>query len=149
MTKRNYTKTIKARQRNHSFKYLTKYAGKGVREGIRLLHRKDSENRIVEIYSDQDQIEKAIMNHNIQHYQKVHHTKIYNDKIYSQLEDGAVRNKILTGQLRRSDCDSSNVYQFLSLLKQPEEIRGRDHFQPITSEEQTTAVLRAKKRSAS
>ena len=37
------------------------------------------------------------MNHNLQHYQKAHYTKIYNDKIYSQLEDGAVRNKILTG----------------------------------------------------
>jgi len=99
-----------------------------VREEIRLLHRKDCENRIVEIYSNQDQIEKAIMNYNLQHYQKEYHTEIYNDKIYSQLEDGAIRNKILTGQLRRSDCDSSNIYQFLRLLKQPEEMRGRDHF---------------------
>ena len=47
------------------------------------------------------------------------------------------------------DCDSSNIYQFLSLLKQPEEMRERDHFQSITSEEWTTVVLRVKKRSAS
>ena len=47
-------KILKARWRNHSFKYLIKYIGKGVREGIRLLHRKDSENRIVKTYSNQD-----------------------------------------------------------------------------------------------
>ena len=133
--KRNHTKILKARQRNYSFKYLTKHIEKGVREEIRLLYRKDSENRIVETYSNRDQIEKAIINHNLQHYQKAHHTEIYNNKIYSQLEDRAIRNKILIRQLRGSDCDSSNIYQFLSLLKQLEEIRGRDHFQPIISEE--------------
>ena len=57
------------------------------------------------------------MNYNLQHYQKEYHTEIYNDKIYSELEDRAIRNKILTGQLRRSDCNSSNFYQSLRLLK--------------------------------
>ena len=61
--------------------------------------------------------------------------EIYRDKIYPQLKDGVVRDKILAGELTRSDCDSENVFEFLSLLKQPEEMRGKEHFQPIIVEE--------------
>ena len=60
-----------------------------------------------------------------------------------------VRDKILVGELMRVDFNSKNIFEFLSLLKQLEEMRGKEHFQPITVEEWTTAVLRAKKRSAS
>ena len=59
---------IKARQRNHLFKYLARHTGKGAREGIRILYKKDSENRIIETYSDREYIEQAIMEHNIQLY---------------------------------------------------------------------------------
>ena len=60
-----------------------------------------------------------------------------------------MRDRILAGELRRLDYNSSNVFEFLCLLKQPEEMRNKKYFQPITVEEQTIAVLRAKKRSAS
>ena len=87
-----------------------------------ILHKKDSKNRIVEIYSNRKDIEKAIMEYNIQLYQQVHETKVYQDKIYSQLQEGLIRDKILIGELRRLEYDSQNVFKFLKLLKQPEYI---------------------------
>ena len=87
------------KQRNHSFKYLTKHAGKGSREGIWILHNKDSENIIVKTYSNRKDIEKSIIEYNMQLYQQVHETEVYRDKIYSQLQEGLIRDKILKDEL--------------------------------------------------
>ena len=49
----------------------------------------------------------------------------------------------------KHECDSQSIYEFLQLLKQPESIQGKQHFQPINIEEWKTVVGRVKKRSAS
>ena len=60
---------LKARRRDHSFQYLTRHAGKRPREDLKILHKKDHENYIVEIYKTRNEIEGAIIEYNKEHYQ--------------------------------------------------------------------------------
>ena len=59
---------LKARRRNHSFQYLTIYVGKGAREGLKILHEKDSNNRVIGLHEIRNEIERAIMEFNKEHY---------------------------------------------------------------------------------
>jgi len=53
----------------------------------------------------------------------------------------------LKGELKWEDCDSKDVYEFLSLLKQLKNIRYTNQFNTINIEEWRTMVKRSKKRS--
>ena len=51
--------------------------------------------------------------------------------------------------LERNSCDSEQVYKFLKLLQQPEEMRNKPHFQKITLQEWMEVVKTSEKRSTS
>ena len=36
-----------------------------------------------------------------------------------------MRDKTLKGEITREDCDSNNIYEFLKLLKKPNEVSSR------------------------
>ena len=59
---------LKARRKNHSFQYLTIHVRKGAREGLKILHKKDNDNRIIESCKIRNEIEGAIMEFNKEHY---------------------------------------------------------------------------------
>ena len=82
-------------------------------------------NKIIETYDDRGKVEKEIINQNKNHLTKAHDSDIYNDKIHHSLKDDNVRDKILKGEITREDCDSNNIYEFLKLLKKPNEVSSR------------------------
>ena len=94
-------------------------------------------------------MEKSIIEYNREHYQQAHQTKVYNDKIYNKLKEDKVKNRILKEQLRREDCNNEDMFEFLSLLEQPENWEQKNEFQLILEEEWVGSMKRAKKRSAS
>ena len=46
-----------------------RHAGRGAREGIRILYKKDQDNRIEKTYITRNEIKVAIIKHNKEHYQ--------------------------------------------------------------------------------
>ena len=111
------------------------HIGKGAREGLKISHNKDNENRIIETYKTRNEIERAIIEHNKEYYQQAHKIEVYNDKIYNQLKSHIMRDRILKRELIRHDCDNQSDYEFLQLLKQPESIQRKQYFQLINIEE--------------
>ena len=83
------------------------------------MHQVDSNNKIENIFLDQESIKNAIIEHNKFHFQKAHQTEACKDKIYAKLQEDSVRNRILVGELDRSECDNQNICNFLTLLKRP------------------------------
>ena len=98
-----------------------------------------------------EDIEQAIFDYNTIHFKEAHETKVYQDKIYRQLQVNEIRDKILDGRLWEEDYDDKEVFQFLSLLKQPTNRRNLSNreFKEVTQEQWTEEVKRAKKHSAS
>ena len=43
-------------------------------------------------------------------------TKVYKDRIYNKLLDNEVRDRILKWELRKDECDESDICNFLTLL---------------------------------
>ena len=66
-----------------------------------------------------EEIEEQIINYNHKHCTQAHQTKIYQDKICNKLQQDNKREKISDGDLRRQECDSKEVFEFLKLLKNP------------------------------
>ena len=120
-------------KRNHSFYYISKYAGKGVKGSLKRLYIVNEKDQIVQTYIDKESIEDNIRKHNIKHFTQAHRTDMYNDKIYVELTNPIIKDKILNGDLDKEDCDSKNVWKFLSLLKKPEHRRniGTNHEREI------------------
>jgi len=141
----------KQQKRNHTFKYLTKHAGKGVKGNLKRLHIVDERNQIVKTVIQKEQIEQEIKRFNEHHFKKAHQTIVYQDKIYAELDRDDIRDKILNGQLEREQCNSEDVWKFLKLLKTPitQRERNQTHHSNITAEEWKEKVKKAKKSSAS
>ena len=51
-------------------------------------------------------------------------TKTHYDKMNAKLDDRATREKMLEGKLKREDCHNKEVFEFLQLLKRPENAGG-------------------------
>ena len=73
---------------------------------------------------------------------------MHNDTIYNKLVEDETRDKILSGRLRREDCDHQKVFKFLHLLKQEPNHRSVG-IDCMSIEDWTKEVKKAKKRSAS
>ena len=72
-------------KRNHTFHYLSRHVGKGMRESMKRLQI-DSPNELNNEYIiDKEKMEEKIMDHNRKHFKKAHDSKVYNDKIYKEL----------------------------------------------------------------
>ena len=95
----------KKMNRMHSFHYLSRHVGKGEREGIKRLHEVNENNEIINTHVERERIEQKLIEHNETHFTKAHDTIAYKDKIYDKLRDDRVRDKILSGNLNREECD--------------------------------------------
>ena len=95
----------KKMNRMYSFHYLSRHVGKGEREGIKRLHEVNENNKIINTYVERERIEQKLIEHNKTHFTKAHDTIAYKDKIYDKLRDDRVRDKILSGNLNREECD--------------------------------------------
>jgi len=148
--KKKVIKNIEKQQkRNHTFRYLTKHAGKGVKGNLKRLHIVNENDQIIRTIIDKENIEKTIKEFNEKHFQKAHQSIAYKDKIYAELDRDDIRNKILRGQLEREQCSSEEVWEFLRLLKTPTRQQERIRSDKITKEEWIEKVKKAKKTSAS
>jgi len=138
-------------QRQQSFKYITKYVGKGIKSSLKRLHKVDNSNTIIQTFTEKEQIKDTIFEHNTHHYRADCNTQMYKDKIYPKLQHNDVRNAILDSTLSSSQCNNENVYKFLALLKQPVHRRRSQtrSFQAVTPEQWITEVKRSKKSSTS
>ena len=139
---------IKNRQRKSAFKCMTKHIGRGRKRGLIKVHEVNENNQIVKTHIGEEEIEKTIMNHNRKHYSKAKNTPVCQDKTCNQLQSDNVRDKILQGRLVESDCDNPEVFEFLSLLKNPSQC-SKPSFQPITADDWEREVRRSKKQSVS
>jgi len=103
---------------------------------LKRIQKKDEERNVIGEYYQRDDIEREILQYNTHHFTKVHQSKAYKDKIYKKLPINKVRNKILTGRIRRQDFDDENVYEFFTLLKNTNNNNGLNYqYNPITEEE--------------
>ena len=136
-------------KRNHTFHYISRHAGKGLRQKLRHLHLPDEEGNIQTTIVKREEIEEKIADYNEKHLKKAHGSIAYKDKIYHQLRNNSIRDKILNGTLRRDECDDERVYQLLKLLHQ----NGKDHYNRnqkiITGNDWVKVVKKSKRRSAS
>ena len=94
-------------------KLLINEVGRGPKRPLKFVITKDGEKTI----NQQDQIEQAIIDHNIAHHKAVFKTKVYQDKIYYKLSSNKIRDKILNRKLEEEDCSNKEVFKFLSLLQ--------------------------------
>jgi len=77
------------------------------------------------MHANRIEIENAITNYNRDYFQKANETKLCKSKINEILKNNNMNNKILEGRLQRSECDNNDIFEFLKLLKQLEELRNR------------------------
>ena len=70
---------------------------------------------------------------------------MYWDQIHHKLLLNEVRNKILLGCLKRDEHDLKEVYNFLKILKSHSQIDQSPEYNPITVNEQTAVVKKAKR----
>jgi len=113
----------KQMKQQNTFKYLTTHIERGAKNSLKKLHIINENEQIINTLVNKEKIEEAISQHNTSHYKQAMQTTMYQDQIYNKLQDNEVRNDILDGNLQRSQCDDEDVYQFLTLLKQPENQR--------------------------
>ena len=82
-------------RRIHTFYYLLKYAGKGVRRNIKKLVIKGANREVIKSYLDRTSIENELLQFNNNHFQKAKDSNVYKDKTYKKLRSNKVRNKTL------------------------------------------------------
>jgi hypothetical protein len=136
-------------RRDHTFHYLSRHVGKGIRNGIKRLHIKNDSGEITETLIRREEIEQAIIKHNTQHLKKAHQTIAYKDKIYGKLKHDYIRNKIINGTLERSECDDERVYKFLKLLKRSSSKQYNQNQREINIQDWIRVVKSSKRKSAS
>ena len=101
---------------------------------------------ILKTMVDRTSIETEIIKYNKNFFEEPAKSKVYNDRIYERLYNQSIRNRILVGILRRSECDDPDLYEFLKLLKKPHGIMNSCP-NPINKQMFVNAVKQSKKRS--
>jgi len=139
----------KTMQRNHEFRYLTRYAGKGKKDCVKRIYESDENNIITKAYIDRQSIEDRIIEYNTQHFEQAKQSIAFRDKIYKELKKDSMRNKILDGTINENECDDERIYQFLKLLKRQQREEWNINENEITKEKWIKVVKQSKKRSAS
>ena len=130
-------KVIKKEQyRQYTFNYLTASVRKGIKSSLKRIQKKDEKGNVIGEYYQRDDIEREILQYNTHHFTKVYQSKAYKDKIYKKLPINEVRNKILTGRIRRQDFDDENVYEFFILLKNTNNNNGPNYQYNLITEEE-------------
>ena len=88
------------------------------------------------------------MNYNKTHFSKVKDSEVHKDKMHENIIEDNIRDKILSGELNREDCDEESVCKFLSLVKRRTATQI-DNKKELTEEEFITVVKQSKPRSTS
>ena len=134
--RKNIINRIKKEQQwNYSFHYLTKFVGKDMKGSLKRLHEVDKEGNIIETYLNREMIEKKLIQFNTKHFKQAQNTNAFNDKIYNKLKNNETWDKILKGALEQNDCICEKTFNFLFLLKQPENFIDTIIYQPINTAE--------------
>ena len=109
----------------------------------------NDKNQIEKTYVSKEEIEQLIIQNNYKHFTQAHDTEIYNDQIYEKLQEDNTRNKIISGRLRREECDHLKVFKFLKLLKRNSPIESARSVEYIKVKDWFRQVKKAKKNSIS
>ena len=74
-------------------------------------------------------------------------TKVCKDRICKKLLDNEVRDRIFKGELRKEECDESDIYNFLRLLHRKNKTSSTIIYQEITIDKWREVVMKAKRMS--
>ena len=66
---------------------------------------------------EREEIEKKLIQYDINHHKKVFDSPLFKDRIYKRLNEDEVRDRIFQSQINRIECDSSKVFEYLKLFK--------------------------------
>ena len=102
---------------------------------LKRLHKVDDEGNIVETHLNREMIEKKLIQFNTKYFKQAQNTNTFNDKIYNKLKNNKTWDKILKGTLEWNDCTYEKTFNFLLLLKQPENFVDTTIYQPINTAE--------------
>lgn len=108
----------------------------------------DGENNITKMYTDRNDIERAVSNFNRNHYKKVLETNPYQDHIHERLLDDTTRDAVLDGKLEQYEVDDNDLYKFLSMLK-TEGGSQKPHYTDLTMLEWNSVVKQSNAKSTS
>ena len=134
--------------RDHTFHYLSRHVGKGVKDNIKRLQVKHS-NGDIETVIERKEIEDKIKDYNTKHFKKAHNSIAYKDKICHKLNRNHVRDKMLNGNLQREDCDNEKVFRFMKLLQQHSRQTQQQHKKRLREHDWIQVVKKSKRNSAS
>ena len=107
----------RSKSRRYSFKHVTAHIGRGERSSLKRVHEENSDAQIIKTHMGKENIKKAIIEHNCQHFTKAHQSKVYQDKTCKEFQNNRIRKKISHSDLREDACNNEEVHEFLSLLK--------------------------------
>jgi len=148
--RRKALKTVmQAQNRQRTFTMLTKYVGKGQKQTLKRLNIPMQDGQNYKQVSDRRTIENEIINYNKKHFKQAFTSKAYIDKIYENLRHDEIRDKVLKGELQKSECDYEEVYEFLRLLKKDLYESNFRTNEEISENEWKKVVNKAKRKSAS
>ena len=99
------------------------------------------------VHHNKKNIEQTLMNHNREHLVKSKNKKI-KDKVHESMICNTIREKMLSGEPNREDCNEEKVCKFLCLLKRRLETQVKDTIE-VREEIFRTVVKQSKRRSVS
>ena len=105
-------------RKNHTFHYLSRHIGKGMRDNIKRLQTNNENNNNIKTIINREEIEARIKEHNAAHFKTAHDSIAFKDRTCNKLRIDSIREKMLKGTLQRNECDDKRVHSFLRLLKQ-------------------------------
>ena len=72
-------------QRNHMFRYLVQYAGKGQQDSVKRMYEINEENIILKTHADCQVIKSTLIEHDTNPFEQAHQLIICKDKICEKL----------------------------------------------------------------
>ena len=142
-------KVIQAQHRQNIFTILSKWVGKGQKCSFKILKVKEHDSLQYRQVSDRNKIEKELIMHNQMHFKQAFTSKVYLDKIYDKLKQNEIRDRVLLRELQESECDCTEVYEFLRLLARDSDYENIMNYDEITENEWIKVVNKAKRKSVS
>ena len=79
--------------------------------------KKNEEGVAIEECHKREDIEREMLDHDINHFAKVYQSRAFKDKIYKNLCKDHARNNIPIGNMCPHDFSNENVYEFFKLLQ--------------------------------
>ena len=91
--------------------------GRGLKRALKQIKIIDNNKKVMKVIHQKEEIERKLIEQNKKHHSKAFNIKANKDKIYKKLLNDDIQNRILNGELRKEECDKSNIYEFLTLLQ--------------------------------